>query len=219
MWNKAHRELTTMSKRYAVRHMMRTSGTLRKLPKNLQDKVDTVLIRFVKVIPPAISIEKKVALIYHVLTSQITYDKKGMHESKIPYTFIGALCGRKAVCMGIAELFTYLCTLIGIKAITVIGYYAASAEDNNAGLHAWNMVKLSDGRYYHLDATGDLHKPDPDWEPRWFLKSDEEMYGHYWIPEDYPKARKDYYGNIEINQKGVDLLCQHWTRLTAQLGK
>lgn len=141
MWEKARRKLSKLSKRYAARHMRKTSDTLRQLPKNLQDKVDTVLVRFASVIPPSISVEKKIILIYHVLTSQITYDQEGIDEDRrMPYTFIGALCGRKAVCMGIAELFTYLCTLMGIKAITVIGYAAGSQEEENTeGLHAWNI--------------------------------------------------------------------------------
>lgn len=221
MWEKAHRELKTISKQYAVRHMRKSMDTLNSLPKDLRKKVDDILIRFVAVIPPNISVEKKVALIYYVLTSQISYDYKGMDTERMPYTFISALCKKKAVCMGIAELFTYLCTLVRVKAITVIGYACNSSQpsdsEDDGGLHAWVMVRLSDHRWYHADPTWDIHKAsNKNWCPRWFLLSDQEMNRHYWIREDYPKAKTSFCDKIEINTRGVDILCRHWQNLTKE---
>lgn len=221
MWNKVQQQLKTISKQYAVRHMRRSTDTLNSLPKDLRKKVYGVLNRFVAIIPRRISTEKKVALLYYVITSQITYDHEGMDENKLPYTFISALCRKKAVCMGIAELYTYLLNLLGIKAITVIGYacnttHPSDAEDDG-GLHAWVMVCLSDHRWYHLDPTWDIHKANSqNWRPRWFLLSDQEMDRHYWIPEDYHRSRTQFQGKIEIDKKGVDILCRHWQNLTAK---
>lgn len=221
MWQKAHQQLKIISKQYAVRHMRKSMDTLNSLPKDLRKKVDDVLTRFVAVIPPNASVEKKVALIYYVLTSQISYDYKGMDNERMPYTFISALCKKKAVCMGIAELFTYLCALVGVKAVTVIGYACNTSHpsdtEDDGGLHAWVMVRLSDQRWYHLDATWDIHKAsDKNWRPRWFLLSDQEMDRHYWIREDYPKAKTRFREKIELNTKGVDLLCKHWQNLTKE---
>lgn len=221
MWKTAEKQLKTISKQYAVRHMRKSLDTLNSLPKDLRKKVDKVLARFVAVIPPNISVEKKVALIYYVLTSQISYDYKGMDKERLPYTFISALCKKKAVCMGIAELFTYLCTLVGVKAVTVIGYAANTLQpsdlEDDGSLHAWCMVRLSDHRWYHIDATWDLHSVNQlNWRPRWFLLSDQELDRHYWIREDYPKARTRFQDKIDLNTKGVEILCTHWRNLIAE---
>lgn len=221
MWEKAHRELKTISKQYAVRHMRRTTDTLNSLPKELRKKVNHVLERFVVIIPENISDEQKVTLLYYTLTSQIEYDRAGMDKERIPYTFIGALCKKKAVCMGIAELFTYLCKLVGVKTVTVIGYACNTSHpsdtEDDGGLHAWVMVRLSDHRWYHLDPTWDIHKAsNKNWRPRWFLLSDEELERHYYIRDDYPKAKSSFRDKIEINTRGVDILCRHWRNLTEE---
>lgn len=187
----------------------------------MRKKVERILERFVAVIPQNISDEKKVALLYYTLTSQIEYDLAGMNKERIPYTFIGALCKKKAVCMGVAELFTYLCALVGVKAVTIIGYACNTSHpsdtEDDGGLHAWVMVRLSDHRWYSCDPTWDLHRGNNiNWRPRWFLLSDQEMDRHYWIREDYPKARTLFQEKIELNTKGVEILCRHWQNLTKE---
>ena len=218
MWQKAHRKLETISKQYATRHLRKTLATLNSLPKDLRKRVNDVLTRFVAVIPPSASIEQKVALLYYVLTSQISYDYKGMDTERMPYTFISALCKKKAVCMGISELFTYLCTLVGVKAVTVIGYACGTAQPSgqeaDGGLHAWVMVRLSDHRWYHLDPTWDIHKVSSHWKPKWFLLSEDEMDRHFWIHQDYPKSCVPFQGKIVLNMKGIEILCRHWKNLT-----
>ena len=221
MWETAEKQLKTISKKYAARHMKQSLDTLNSLPKDLRKKVDDVLNRFVAVIPPNVSVEKKVALIYYVLTSQISYDYKGMDTERMPYTFISALCKKKAVCMGIAELFTYLCALVGVKAVTVIGYACNTSHpsdtEDDGGLHAWVMVRLSDHHWYHADPTWDIHKAsNKNWRPRWLLLSDAELERHYYIREDYPKAKTSFRDKIEINTRGVDILCRHWQNLTRE---
>ena len=74
MWEKAHHQLKTISKQYASRHLRRSTETLNSLPKDLRKKVEQILERFIAIIPDNISDEKKVALLYYTLTSQITYD-------------------------------------------------------------------------------------------------------------------------------------------------
>lgn len=221
MWQKAQQELRTISKRYAVQHMMRSKDTLNSLPAELRNKVDEVLKRFVAIIPENISVEQKVALLYYTLTSRIRYDSERMDTMTLPYTYIGALCERRAVCMGIAELFCYLCKLVGVRAITVIGYACSSAypsgKEDDGGLHAWVIVRLSDLNYYHCDLTWDLHTQNNNqWRPRWFLLSDQEMVRHYWLCAEYPKATSQFQQKINLNLKGVEILCKHWDNLTAE---
>lgn len=221
MWQKAQRELRTISKGYATEHMMRSKGSLNSLPADLRKKVDQVLSRFVAVIPKNLSIEQKVALLYYTLTSRIQYDHEGMDRTTLPYTYIGALCKRRAVCMGIAELFCHLCTLVRVNAVTVIGYACSSAQptfkEDDGGLHAWVMVQLSDGTWVHLDPTWDLHTgSNNQWRPKWFLLSDHEMVRHFWLCDQYPKATTKFQGKINLNLKGVEILCKHYDNLTAE---
>lgn len=221
MWQVAPQALKRLSRRQVVRQMMTNYKLVRRLPKKERDIFLKTAQDLVAVIPRDLSIEKKVTLLYLTLTSQITYDKDcgSMEDPKNirPYLFITPLRMQRGVCMGIAELFTYLCILLDIKALTVVGYAAESQLDaeENGTLHAWNMVRLDDGRYYHLDLTWDLHKPSPGWQPQWLFKAEAEMHHHYWILEDYPRARKSFPGTPYFSQKGVDLLCMHWRNLTS----
>ena len=217
MWETARAELKTISKNYAARHMRRCENTLNHLPAHLREKVDRTLTRFVAIIPTDLPPETKVALLYHVLTSEITYDKEGMDKHVLPYTYIGALCRQRAVCMGIAELFTELCRRCGVECVTVIGYACSSAKsDQDGGLHAWSIVRMSDRRWYICDPTWDLHKPNKHWKPQWFLLGELEFSRHYWIREDYPSAETGFQGKITLNRKGVDLLCRHWRNVLTQ---
>lgn len=219
------KELETYSKDYALKRLKQSLCVWSSLPEKRQKKADDLMVRLLSIIPEDVSVEKKVALLYWSLSSQIRYDKEGVGKRAMPYTMLGALYNRKAVCMGLAELFSYMCYLLEIPAVTVIGYYDSrpgqpddpDEEPDKHGPHAWNMVRLSDGRYYHLDLAGDLHTPNPHWRPSHFLKSDAQMRNYYWLPEDYPKADRAYPEQIRISQKGVDLFCQHWQALAKQL--
>lgn len=221
MWKKAPQALKQYSRRRVARQLLFNYKMVRQLPRKERDIFLNTAQELVSVIPTDLSIEKKVTLLYLTLTSQITYDKHcgAMDDPQNirPYIFVTPLRMRRGVCMGIAELFTYLCVLMDIKALTIVGYAANSKEDveENGTLHAWNIVRLDDGRYYHLDPTWDLHKPSPGWQPQWLFKSEEEMHHHYWILEDYPRARKVFPGTPHFSQEGVDLLCMHWRNLTS----
>lgn len=69
-----------------------------------------------------------------------------------PYadTLYGALVSGEALCEGFAKAFSYLCNRAGIENIIVTGYTDVD--------HMWNMVKMDDGNWYHVDCTWD--KPD-----------------------------------------------------------
>ena len=57
-----------------------------------------------------------------------------------------------AVCDGYSLAFEYLLQQCGIEAVFVCGKAGSSPED--AGGHAWNMVKM-DGEWYEVDSTWD----------------------------------------------------------------
>lgn len=59
---------------------------------------------------------------------------------------------KQAVCEGITDLFTALCTEAGIHAQSISGQTAGVIY--LLGEHAWNTVEI-DGKYYLLDATWD----------------------------------------------------------------
>ena len=52
------------------------------------------------------------------------------------------------VCEGYAEAFKMLCNREGIPCVIVVG-------DANGGGHAWNYVKMEDGKWYAVDLTWD----------------------------------------------------------------
>ncbi|MFC4803848.1 transglutaminase domain-containing protein [Filifactor villosus] len=57
-------------------------------------------------------------------------------------TAYGALVKKEAVCQGYAHTFYLLATRCGLEAHIV-----------SNGDHAWNIIKLDDGNYYHVDVT------------------------------------------------------------------
>lgn len=70
----------------------------------------------------------------------------------------GALVKKEAVCQGYAHAFYVLATRCGLEA------YIVTSEN-----HAWNIVKLDDGNYYHVDVTwedpydGDTGRPNKEY--------------------------------------------------------
>ena len=79
------------------------------------------------------------------LVENTEYDNENYYNKTIPqvdYTAYAALINKKAVCSGFAKAFTILAEKCDIEVKYVRG-------DN----HAWNIVKLDDGNWYHVDAT------------------------------------------------------------------
>ena len=57
------------------------------------------------------------------------------------------------VCAGYARSFKILCDEYNIPCIYVVGYGVNNSGDGEA--HAWNYVKMDDGKWYAVDATWD----------------------------------------------------------------
>ena len=61
--------------------------------------------------------------------------------------FGGGRRGKKFVCAGYASSFKLLCNMFGIPCVRIKG--------DAGGAHAWNLVKMEDGKWYAVDVTWD----------------------------------------------------------------
>ena len=98
---------------------------------------------------------QKVQAIYNWITKNVRYDYAHLNDStyKLQYTAYAAAINKTAVCQGYANLFYRLANDAGIDCRIITG----TADGGNGvwGPHAWNIVKMDDGKYYCLDATWD----------------------------------------------------------------
>lgn len=170
------KQLATVYDDYRSQHMKNTVDALDKYPGG-REKVAKGLRKLIDAFPKNLDTLSKATLLYDVLTGEIVYNHAQLNTHKTPYTFLDGLFRNQGVCMGIAELYTVLATGLGLECMHVVGY----ADDTVAaggGLHAWNMLLLDDKKWYFLDPTFDLHQ-SPGPRRNWFLKSQDEMFGHY----------------------------------------
>ena len=88
--------------------------------------------------------KREIAIIKY-LVETTEYDNENYYKGTIPeidYTPYAALINKKAVCDGFASAFALLAEKCEIPVKKVLG------PD-----HAWNMVQLDDGNWYHIDST------------------------------------------------------------------
>lgn len=76
----------------------------------------------------------------------MTYDYS---RADVSYTFYGVLVKKRGVCEGYANAFKLCASVMGISCENVIGYIGR----NSSVGHEWNIVKLEDGKWYHIDVT------------------------------------------------------------------
>ena len=110
---------------------------------------------------------QKVQAIYNWITANVKYDYSHLSDPTYltQYTAYAAAVQKKAVCQGYANLFYRLANDAGIdcRIITGKAYNRDGAAD-----HAWNIVRMADGKYYCLDATWDAGLKPESYE--YFLK-------------------------------------------------
>lgn len=102
---------------------------------------------------------QKVLKIHDALIEDIEYS----FDTEIPtaHSIAGAMTSDKsAVCEGYAKVMQVMLNQYGIKNIYVTG--------DAGGGHAWNMVRMDDGKYYWLDATWD-DQEDEIFQHEYFL--------------------------------------------------
>ena len=95
---------------------------------------------------------EKARAIFIWIANNIAYDTSYKTTSKEE-----ALKQGKGVCEAYSGLFKFLGELAGLEVVTVSGdakqYYYKQPSDLGKGGHAWNVVKVDDGRWMIVDAT------------------------------------------------------------------
>ena len=108
---------------------------------------------------------QKVQAIYDWITRNVRYDYANLGNDSylLQYTAYAAVINRTAVCNGYAPLFYRLANDAGIDCRFITG--------TAGGYHAWNIVRMDNGKYYCLDATWDEGQTNY----RYFLKGTTEF--------------------------------------------
>lgn len=128
--------------------------------------------------------EKEMAIIEYLLV-HVDYDYTYAESSHWAY---GALFEGKAVCDGYTKAFMELANVCGIETKYVLGNTMGANSYSFNGIigivaqHAWNLVKLDDGEWYHVDVT--------------FADSD-SYYSKYNYDKNQLRASGEYDGYIE----------------------
>lgn len=136
-----------------------------------------------ELIMPGMSDEESEKSIHDWIVANVEYDTSYTWHSAYAALFLG-----KSVCQGYALLTERLLEEAGVHSRIATG---TASGDN----HAWNMVELLSGEWFHLDCTWD--DPVPDVPERILYKyynlSDSEMDDdHSWVGEKYPSAVDSY---------------------------
>jgi hypothetical protein len=92
----------------------------------------------------------KLLRIHDFICEQTQYYAEAAYNGQTAHTAspYGVLFQGKANCQGYADTFQMLCRMAGIECVKINGEASGSA-------HVWNMVKLEDGKWYHVDVTFD----------------------------------------------------------------
>ncbi len=145
---------------------------------------------------------KKEKKIHDYLVENVAYGyPEGVEsEDSNAYNAYGALVQGKAVCNGYAQAMKLLCDLGGVECELITG----TADGEN---HAWNLIRLDDDAWYHVDVTWD--DPEPDDPERllysYFNLNDTQMaQSHVWEAADFVPAEGIKYQYYRKN----DLYCE-----------
>ena len=140
---------------------------------------------------------QKVQAIYDWITRNVRYDYAhlGNDSYLLQYTAYAAVINRTAVCNGYASLFYRLANDAGIDCRFITG--------TAGGYHAWNIVRMDNGKYYCLDATWDEGQTNY----RYFLKGTTEFGQDHTVITDenntyfwnqYPVSATDFDPNAPL---------------------
>ena len=132
------------------------------------------------------SAEEFLAAIYKHFSEQIQYateELKAQENYKWIYDIEGTFLNKRAVCLGIAQAFNYVCQYLGIPSILVTGEAKLGGVSMN---HAWNLVQVN-GKYRHIDVTSQIYEPNSN-SYQYFLLQDWELSDRKWPEDTYPAA-------------------------------
>ena len=135
--------------------------------------------------------------IYDWITRNVRYDYANLGNDSylLQYTAYAAVINRTAVCNGYASLFYRLANDAGIDCRFITG--------TAGGYHAWNIVRMDNGKYYCLDATWDEGQTNY----RYFLKGTTEFGQDHTVITDenntyfwnqYPVSATDFDPNAPL---------------------
>ena len=143
---------------------------------------------------------QKVQAIYNWITANVKYDYSHMNDPTYwpQYTAYAAAVQKKAVCQGYANLFYRLANDAGVDCRIITG---KAYNDDGTADHAWNIVRMEDGKYYCLDATWDAGLKPEKYE--YFLKGltsfsrdhqaeTDELNTPYWTQYESRTSTADY---------------------------
>ncbi len=93
---------------------------------------------------------QKILYVHDWLVDNVEYDNDNTANNDNIY---GTFINRKVVCEGYAEALKYLLDKLNIPCVLVYGN--GYDEHGNIEAHAWNYVKMENGKWYAIDATWD----------------------------------------------------------------
>ncbi len=96
-----------------------------------------------QVVKPGMSTYDRALALHDWLIYNANYDTTYTY-----YDASGVLLKGTGVCDSYGRAYLMLCTIAGIECIYVSG-------EAGGGAHGWNMIKLDDGKWYHVDCTWD----------------------------------------------------------------
>ncbi|MBQ6265991.1 MAG: hypothetical protein IJK60_11135 [Clostridia bacterium] len=108
------------------------------------------------------------------------------------WTAYSALISRRAVCSGYSRAVQLLLNAVGVKCFYIVGDIAGYS----AG-HAWNIVRLDDDSFLHIDSTwadnndylDQFNRIRP--ELKYLFLTDENLADRSWNTDFYPSANGD----------------------------
>lgn len=136
---------------------------------------------------------EKIKTIHDALCNQLEYDLKGSYAHSV-YAIIDG----KSVCEGYAKTFKLLCNKANIPCMVITGMaYQKKNSSTVSEAHAWNAVRMEDGKWYGLDATWD-DQGDKGIFTDFFLVGSQTIATHF--SGNFPFATShvadgDYYGD------------------------
>lgn len=134
----------------------------------LEEIVSTVQTVYQSKITPSDSSYQKILKIHDALIADIEYSDDTW--TPISHSIAGAMTSAKsAVCEGYSKVMQVMMNCYGITNIYVTG--------DAGGPHAWNMVRMHDGKYYWVDATWDDQEQEVFWHD-YFLVGNKNFTDH-----------------------------------------
>ena len=119
---------------------------------NEQEKkiVDFVQTEFLNKVTDDMDAYDKVMLASNFLWDNVTYDRVAPEVASKSFLYLFE--HKKAVCCGFSQVFQFLMKLVNVECYVLSTNRAKTPEllEN----HAWNVVRLDDGKLYNVDTSG-----------------------------------------------------------------